>query len=312
MTVDCAIIGGGPAGLNAALVLGRARRKVLLFDDNNPRNAVTQHSHGFITRDGVTPAEFRAIGLGEITKYPSVEALSTRIQAVNRQGQEQGAEETTFELVAEDGEKFRAANIILAAGLRETLPAVEGIYTFYGKSLFNCPYCDGWELRDKPLVIIAESEKAASHLPKVIYNWSRDIVVCTNGHRALSDDRKLLLGKYGIRVIEDKIVALVGQAEQAGQLARITFENHPDIERAGGFVEIQRKQATTIGHDLGCEIDEAGSIVTDELGRTNIKGVYAAGDAVSIMQNQLIWAAASGSKAAIGVNTDLTASFFDQ
>ena len=98
---------------------------------------------------------------------------------------------------------------------------------------------------------------------------------------------------------------------QAGQLERIIFENHPDIERAGGFVEIQRKHATTIGQDLGCEIDDLGSIVTDEMGRTNIKGVYAAGDAVNIMQNQLIWAAASGSRAAIGVNTDLTASFFD-
>jgi thioredoxin reductase len=281
----------------------------LLFDDNKPRNAVTQHSHGFLTRDGVTPAEFRAIGLGEIAKYPSVETLPNRIEAVNSQGQQQGAEETAFELVAENGEKFRAAKVILAAGLRETLPAVEGIYTYYGKSLFNCPYCDGWELRDKPLVIIAESERGASHLPKIIYNWSRDIVVCTNGHRVLDDERKLFLGRYGIKVIEDKIVALVGQA---GQLERVTFENHPGIERAGGFVEIQRKQATTIGHDLGCEIDEAGSIVTDELGRTNIKGIYAAGDAMNIMQNQLIWAAASGSRAAIGVNTDLTANFFDK
>src|SRR5688572_13336601 len=151
MTVECAIIGGGPAGLNAALVLGRARRKVLLFDDNKPRNAVTQHSHGFITRDGVTPAEFRAIGHGEIAKYPSVDVLSTRIVSVSRQRIGEG---TAFELVAEDGEKFRAANLILATGLRETLPAVDEIYDYYGKSLFNCPYCDGWELRDKPLVII--------------------------------------------------------------------------------------------------------------------------------------------------------------
>jgi thioredoxin reductase len=302
MTVDCAIIGGGPAGLNAALVLGRARRKVLLFDDNNPRNAVTQHSHGFITRDGVRPAEFRAIGYGEIAKYPSVEALPTHVRGVKSQG-------TAFELVADDGETFRARNVILAAGLRETLPAVEGIYSYYGSSLFNCPYCDGWEVRDKPLVIIAESEKAASHLPKVIYNWSHDIVVCTNGHQALSDEQKLLLDKYGIRVIAEKISALVGQA---GQLERIIFENHPDIERAGGFVEIQQRQASTIGQDLGCQTDDLGSIITDELGRTNVKGVYAAGDAVNIMQNQLIWAAASGSRAAIGVNTDLTASFFDQ
>jgi thioredoxin reductase len=309
MTVDCAIIGGGPAGLNAALVLGRARRKVLLFDDNNPRNAITRHSHGFITRDGVSPAEFRAIGYGEIAKYPSVEVLSTRIQGVSRQGTEQ---ETAFELVADSGENFRAGNLILATGLQETLPAVEGIYSYYGTSLFNCPYCDGWELRDKPLVIIAESEKAASHLPKVIYQWSRDIVVCTNGHQALSDEQKRFLEKYGIRVIEEKILALVGQAGQAEQLERIIFEKHPDIERAGGFVEIQRKQTTTIAQDLSCETDEQGSIVTDYMGRTNIKGVYAAGDVVNIMQNQLIWAAASGSRAAVGVNTDLTASFFDQ
>jgi thioredoxin reductase len=162
------------------------------------------------------------------------------------------------------------------------------------------------------LVTIAETEKGASHLPKVIYNWSRDLVVCTNGHQVLSDEQKHLLDKYGIRVIEEKIVALVGQPGHAGQLERIIFEDHPDIERAGGFVEIQRKQATTIGQDLGCETDDPGSIVTDELGRTNIKGVYAAGDAVNIMQNQVIWAAASGSRAAIGVNTDLTASSFDQ
>jgi thioredoxin reductase len=95
-------------------------------------------------------------------------------------------------------------------------------------------------------------------------------------------------------------------------LERIIFENHPDLERAGGFVEIQRRQASTIGQDLGCQTDDLGSIVTDELGRTSIKGVYAAGDIVNIMQDQLIWAAASGSRAAIAVNTDLTASFFDQ
>lgn len=303
MVLDCAIIGGGPAGLNAALVLGRARRKVFLFDDNKPRNAVTQHSHGFITRDGVPPAEFRAIGQQEIAKYPSVEIHSARIEAVIKQG-------TTFELVADSGEKFEARNTILATGVQETLPAVEGIYDYYGKSLFNCPYCDGWELRDKPLVIIAENEMGASHLPKVLYNWSHDLVVCTNGHQVLNEEQKLFLDKYGIGVIEEKIVALVGQA---GQLERIVFENHPDIERVGGLVEIQWKQATTIGQDLGCETNALGGIATDERGRTNIKGVYAAGDTVTnITQAQLIMAAASGSKAAVGVNTDLIASYFDQ
>jgi thioredoxin reductase len=288
--------------LNAALVLGRARRTVLLFDDNQPRNAVTQHSHGFITRDGVAPAEFRAIAQGEIDQYPSVTAHATRIRAVHRQG-------AAFELVAEDGATFSAGTIILATGLRETLPAVADIDRYYGRSLFNCPYCDGWELRDQPLVIIAESPPAAAHLPQVLYNWSRDLVVCTNGQQALSAEQKHFFTGYGIRVIEERIVALVGQA---GQLERIRFANHEDIERTRGFVEIQRRPATTIGQDLGCATDDQGGLVTDELGHTNIKGVYAAGDIVHMRQAQLIWAAAGGSRAAIGVNTDLTSGFFDR
>lgn len=303
MILDCAIIGGGPAGMNAALVLGRARRKVVLFDDNKPRNAVTQHSHGFLTRDGVHPTEFRAIGQHEIALYPSVEMHAVRIETAIKQG-------TTFALGASSGEKFEARTILLATGVQETLPAVEGIYDYYGKSLFNCPYCDGWEWRDKPLVILAENERGASHHPRVLYNWSHDLVVCTNGHQVLNDVQKLFLEKYGIGVIEEKIVALDGQA---GQLERIVIENHPDIERVGGLVGIQWKQATTIGQDLGCETNALGGIATDDLGRTTIKGVYAAGDTVAtMMQTQLIWAAASGSKAAVGVNTDLTASYFDQ
>src|SRR5690349_3595068 len=154
-----------------------------------------QHSHGLITRDGVTPAEFRAIANGEIAKYRSVQALPKRVRAVTKVEGKEG-DRAEFEPVADDGEIYGAANVMPATGLRETLPAVEGIYNYYGRSLFNCPYCDGWEVRDKRPVIIAESERGASHLPKVIYNWSREIVVCTNGHQALSDVQKELPGKY--------------------------------------------------------------------------------------------------------------------
>jgi thioredoxin reductase len=303
MVADCAIIGGGPAGLNAALVLGRARRKVLLFDDNKARNAVTQHSHGFITRDGVSPAEFRAIGQRELAQYPSVDIHSMRIETVIKQG-------TVFELIATSGEKFEASTIILATGIQEILPAVEGIYDYYGKSLFNCPFCDGWELRDKPLVIIAENGMAAFHVPKVLYNWSSDIIVCTNGYSVLDEEQKLFFAKYGIEVIGEKIAALGGQD---GQLERVMFENHPDIERAGGLVAVQWKQATSIGQDLGCETNASGGIATDELGRTNIKGVYAAGDTVTnVMMSQLIAAAANGSRVAAGVVADVVTSYFEQ
>lgn len=301
MIADCAIIGGGPAGLNAALVLGRARRKVLLFDDNKPRNAVTMHSHGFITRDGVKPSEFRAIGQQELTRYPSVEIIPLRVETVTKQA-------AAFELVAGDGTRYRANNILLATGFQEILPAVAGIYDYYGKSLFNCPFCDGWELRDKPLVVIAESETAASHLPKVVYNWSRDIVVCTNGQRVLNQEQKALFDKHNIGVIEDKIVGLTGKD---GQLERVMFENGFEIKRAGGFVGVQWKQATTIGQVLGCELTSMGGIATDQMGRTSIKGVYAAGDTVNLLgQAQLILAAASGSRAAMTLIADFTADYF--
>ncbi len=300
MIVDCAIIGGGPAGLNPALVLERARRKLILFDDNKARNAVTQHSHGFITRDGVSPSEFRAIGQQEISKYPSVEMRTVRIKTVTKQG-------TIFELVADNGERFEAANIMLATGFQETLPAIDCIYDYYGKSLFNCPYCDGWELRDKPLVVIAENEMMAWHITRVLYNWSHDIVVCTNGKRVLSDQQKAFFHKYGITVVEERIIALAGKD---GQLERVVFENQLEIQRAGGLVGIQWKQATPIGQELGCEVNAMGGIATDDMGRTNIKRVYAAGDTSTIMHSQLIFAAASGSKAAAGLNTDLIESYF--
>ena len=298
--MDCAIIGGGPAGLNAALVLGRARRSTLLFDDNKPRNAVTHESHGFITRDGINPAEFRAIGQQEISKYPAVEIRPLRIESVTKH-------DATFELVADNGEKFEARYIILATGFREQLPAVEGIYDYYGKSLFNCPFCDGWEMRDKPLVLIAENEMAATHVPKMLYNWSHDLVVCTNGQRILSAEQKDFFNTYGIQVIEEKISALSGEN---GQLERIVFEDQREIERSGGLVAVQPLQATSIGQDLGCELNAMGGIITNDAGKTNIPGVYAAGDTSTIMQSQLIFAAAAGSKAAASIVGELIMSTF--
>lgn len=300
MLFDCAIIGGGPAGMNAGLVLGRAKRRVILFDDNKPRNAVTQHSHGFITRDGVTPAEFRALGRAELANYPSVEIQESRVEKVTQRGE-------VFELLTADSARFTVANIILATGLREILPAVENIYAYYGKSLFNCPYCDGWELRDKPLVIIAETEMAATHLPQILYNWSRDLILCTNGHSILSEEQKAFYAKHGIEVIEEKISGLVGQA---GQLEQVVFAKHPPIARAGGFVGVQFQQATSLGADLGCVLDRRGGLVTDEMGRTTVRGVYAAGDNSTVKQAQLIMAAAAGSKAAITLNSDLTEQYF--
>jgi thioredoxin reductase len=299
MSIDCAIIGGGPAGLNAALVLGRARRSVLLFDDNQPRNAVTQETHGFLTRDGVKPEEFRNIAHQEISNYPSVEIRQVRITEARKQ-------EGSFKLVADNGQTFFARTIILATGLKDVLPAIDGICDYYGKSLFSCPYCDGWELRDRPLVVISEGENTF-HMAKTVWNWSRDLLVCTNGHHVLTREQQEALRKKEIEVVEDRITALVGKQ---GHLERIVFASQGERSREGGFVATQVFQASSFGAQLGCELNALGGLITDQLGRTTVPGVYAAGETALGRSAHLIIAAAVGSMAAAGVNAGLIESEF--
>jgi thioredoxin reductase len=299
MIMDCAIIGGGPAGLNAALVLGRARRSVMVFDDNQPRNAVTQESHGFLTRDGVKPDEFRALAHQEISKYPSVEIQRVRVTAIRHA-------DASFEITTQKGDLLSAKTVLLATGLKEILPTIEGLYDYYGKSVFCCPYCDGWERRERPLVVISEGPHTFN-LVKVVWNWSHDLLVCTNGHQLLTKEQQETLRQKGIQVVEDRITALVGKH---GQLERIVFATQEERSREGGFVAPQLLQASPFGEELGCEMNVMGGIVTDPFGRTTVPGVYAAGDASVVVPAQLIIAAAEGSRAAAGVNTDLTESEF--
>lgn len=300
MLYDCAIIGGGPAGLNAALVLGRSRRKTLLFDDDNGRNLVTRESHGFITRDGIEPEEFKRLGRKDIAKYDCVEIKEQRIVSVNR------ITETHYELVTENGDIFHSIKIIIAAGLKEEQPNIPDIEKFYGTSLFSCPYCDGWELRDQPLAVIAD--KQVFELAKKIYTWSRDLVVFTNGEGRLEEEDKQKLLRKGIKVVEDIIDGLEGDN---GQLRSVRLEDGTLIDRVGGFVTPLWSHATPFAKELGCKLSEHGGILTDGYGRTNVWNVYAAGDASLIVPSQLVIAAGEGSAAAIGVNGDLVNEYFE-
>ncbi|UUZ82464.1 NAD(P)/FAD-dependent oxidoreductase [Paenibacillus sp. P26] len=204
--------------------------------------------------------------------------------------------------LAETGEWYEARKIILATGLREVLPAVNGLTEFYGKSLFNCPYCDGWELRDRPLVIISETDHA-HHMAKILYNWSRDLLVCTNGKSVLTAEQKQSLSRKEIMVEEQRIRALSGRG---GQLEKVIFEDGREAARSGGFVTPLWFPAAPFAEALGCTVNKLGGIMTDALGRTNVEGVYAAGDSAIAGASQLIIAVAEGSKAASGVNFDLT------
>ena len=295
MLFDCAIIGGGPAGLNAALVLGRARRNTILFDNDNPRNAVTQESHGFITRDGIKPQEFREIAHKDIGKYPSIIYEKKEISSITKKDQ-------LFELVTSNNELYQSKTIIISTGLKDVLPDIDNIYEYYGKSLFNCPYCDGWELRDKPLAVIIEEQTQGFHFIQTIYNWSKDLIVCTNGKPILNPDQKRLIHNKGIKIIESKIKNFEGKN---GQMEKIHFENGESLIGKGGFVLPQPIQASDFAKKLGCEYNSSGGISVDFYGRTNVPGVHAAGDASVFAPAQLIIAAADGLKTAAGVNRDL-------
>lgn len=300
--IDCAIIGGGPAGLNAALVLGRAKRSVLLLDNGQPRNGVTRHSHGFLTRDGVSPYELRELAHKDLRQYPSVRFENVKIVEVKKEAR------GSFELFTEQGERYVSRTVLIATGLKESLPKIDGIQEYYGKSLFSCPYCDGWELRDQPIVVIAESKHAA-HMGKLLYQWSNDLVVCTNGQSPLSVEEKEKFASKGICVKEERIAGFEGTE---GQLKKVLFVDGTEIKRTGGFVQTELAQPTDFAKLLGCKLSSNDRIIVDNLGRTNVAGVYAAGDTSQDGPAQLIIAAGQGVSAAGGVNYDLVLEAFDE
>lgn len=294
MILDCAIIGGGPAGLNAALLLGRARRNVALLDNNQPRNAVTHASHGFLTRDGVTPAEFRRIAYEEVLRYPSVKHHSLKVTDILKL-------QDGFEIIMERGEPIQSRKLLITTGLKETLPDIPGISEMYGKSLFYCPYCDGWELRDQPLIVLSE-HPSVYHMAKLLYSWSRDLVICTNGRSVLTDEQKQVMASRKIIVSEQTVAAFHGSE---GKLRQVEFTDGSRIDRTGGFVTPQWLPHAVFCKGLGYETSEFGGILTDAAGKSTVPGLFAAGEATTGMPSQLIVAAAAGSTAAASINLEL-------
>lgn len=299
MIFDCAIIGGGPAGLSAALVLGRARKRVIVCDDNKPRNAVVEKTHSFLTRDGVGPREFRSISHKEIGQYPSVTLREAHVITLERN-------DAFLRLTVQGDQTIDAKTVILATGLKETLPRIKNIHTFYGKSLSGCAWCEGWELRDKALVLITESEHIL-HMVKLVYNWSHDLLVCTNGQENLARLQKEELQRKGITLVEQPITEMIGKD---GQLEQIVFQDGTTARREAGFVGPRWSQAAPFGAELGCAMNAMNAIEVDPFGRTSVQGIYAAGDATFSMS--LITSTAEGYRAGTGVYTDLIYADFEQ
>jgi thioredoxin reductase len=287
---DAVIVGGGPAGLSAALVLGRARRNVLVIDDGRPANAVSHGVGGLLGQAAVDPAQLRAAGREQLERHPTVEVRDGAVGAIDRDG-------AGFSVSLERGGDVRCGAIVLAHGLRYDPPPLPGIDDLWGHSVFHCAFCDGWEVRDLPLALHGRGPSAARSA-LVLAGWSDDVVLCSDG--PFAGDRSAL-SAAGVRIREEPVHRLVGSA---GHLDRIEFQGGPAESRDALFVSTRRGQPNGLAGVLGCELTDAGTIVTDVDGRTSVGGVYAIGDAATEHSRSVANAIGSGSRAAYAIALD--------
>ncbi|HET7814385.1 MAG TPA: NAD(P)/FAD-dependent oxidoreductase [Candidatus Baltobacteraceae bacterium] len=291
---DALIIGGGAAGLSAALTLGRACRSVLICDDGRPRNRAAKELHGFLTREGTPPEELLKIARADLEQYPSVSFLAAHAAQVTR-------EADAFEATTLGGERIRARTVLLAMGVYDALPPVPGLSDVWGRSVFVCPYCDGWELRKRRVAVLGKGKRAVE-LAQELYQWTTDLLVCMDGEDGLTPKHQRWLERTGAEVRRE---ALSGVEENGGGV-RLNFEQGKHAAAEALFLCAPLRQRYPLVEMLGCTIDEDGNIEADDRGRTRARGVYAAGDCVTNV-HQVILAAASGVCAAMALNEDLLA-----
>jgi thioredoxin reductase len=287
---DAVIVGGGPAGLSAALVLGRARKRVLVIDNDRPANAVSQGVGGLLGHDRVKPAELRRSGRRQLEEHDNVEFRHGAVADVEPASD-------GFTVAPTNAAPVLAQAIVLAHGLRYDPPPLPGIQALWGRSVFHCAFCDGWEVRNRPIALHG-SGSGAVRSALLLAGWSNDVLLLTDG---APDPGGELLAAAGVRVRTEPIARLTGKR---GRLTQIEFSHGPAERREALFVNTRRDQPNGLAAALGCELTDAGTIVTDGDGRTSVAGVYAAGDAATAHSRSVANAIGSGSRVAYAVALD--------
>jgi thioredoxin reductase len=288
-SVDVLVVGGGAAGLSAALVLGRARRRVAVVDAGEPRNAPAAHMQGFLSRDGMSPRDFLTAGRAEVRGY-DVELIEDRVVAI----------EDGFHIGLASGPVLQARRILVATGVRDELPEIPGVLERWGRDLLHCPYCHGWEVRDQPVGVLGTRPDAVQHA-LLVRQWSDDVVFFEHTLN-LGSDEVARLEARDVLVVHGEVERLVVEADR---LTGVGLVDGQVIPRAAVFI-----RPVNVPHDdgllagLGCDLDAAGFVVVDGTGRTSVPGVWAAGNVVD-PRFQVITSAGAGSAAAIAINADL-------
>ncbi|MBE1584186.1 NAD(P)/FAD-dependent oxidoreductase [Nonomuraea angiospora] len=295
---DVVVVGAGPAGLNAALVSGRQRRRVLLLDSGAPRNAPAQETHMLLSRDGLSPTALREAGQADLRAYPTVETRSAEVVDAS-------AIASGFELTLADGGRERARKLVLATGQTDVLADVPGLAERFGRSVFHCPFCHGYEAREQPIAVLGSDFPSVMLALYVADRFSGDVVLCGNGE-APPDEHRERLEKAGVAVREERVTEVRGEF---GAL-ELRLEGGRPLARGAVFHRTRIRQHSDLAERLGCELLPDGCVRVDEFQQTSVRGVYAAGDmarleALPDAMTFVVMGAADGARAAIWVDQEL-------
>jgi thioredoxin reductase len=283
------IVGAGPAGLSAALILARCRRRIAVFDTGRPRNAASHGLHGFLSRDGIEPLELLRVAREQLEPYGVEVQRGEVVSAASVGG--------GFRVALDDGRAFASRRLLLATGVVDRVPEWEGAREMYGRSLFHCPYCDGWEVRDQPLAVYGPGREAF-RLALSLTRWSPDVAYCTGPRVRLSDADRRRLTRHGISLRREEVVRLEGSD---GVLERVVFASGEPLPRRALFFRTGQHQRSPLAEQLGCAFNRKGTVKTNRFEGTNVPGLYVAGDASEDVQLAII-AASEGVRAAFAIN----------
>jgi thioredoxin reductase len=289
-SVEAVIVGGGPAGLSAALLLGRCRRDVVLFDDGNYRNATAKLMHGFLTRDHIAPRELRRIAHTDLERYPSVSIVPESVVDARRIDER-------FAVLTASGEELQCYALLLATGFRDTLPPLAGARELHGELVVPCPYCDAWEVRDQPIAAYSYPDDHGGAFAALLSQWSSDIVYCAERRPVLSDATRRLLAARNVRIENRELRSI----EKDGDGLRLVFSEGATLWRRKLFYHLGGGPASRLAEHLGAVLDRKGGVEADRRGHSSVPGLYVAGDATRDVL-QAVVAAGEGAAAAVSIN----------
>ncbi|WBV61587.1 NAD(P)/FAD-dependent oxidoreductase [Chryseobacterium camelliae] len=290
---DVIIIGGSYAGLSAAMALGRSLRNVLIIDSGKPCNRQTPHSHNFITHDGKTPKEISDLAKAQVLQYKTVQFLNGIVIKMEKNAE-------NFIVKTENGDTFYAKKLILASGVKDMMPDIPGFSECWGISVIHCPYCHGYEVKGQVTGILSNGD-IAFDFSKLVFNLTKDLTLFTNGKSTLNEEQIEKFNQNKINIHEDEIEEI---QHENGNIQKIVFKNGKEVSLQALYAKIGFEQNINL-NDLGIELNENGFIKVDMMHRTNIPGVFACGDNVTMMRS-VANAVAQGNFAGAVVNKELS------